>query len=117
MQSLASLVFLVLTTMMLMVQWILPMLNLHIALSQETLLSERAQRIVDAGRLSAANTASDLQELIINGININQVSQELRGDYIIYQLQFSHRGLFTNKFLSKTDLEKPKLITLISDRV
>lgn len=117
MQSLSSLVFLAITIVVLMVQWILPMLNLHIALSQEALLSERAQMIVDTGRLSPSNTLSGLEDLIINGLNINQVTQELRDDYILYQIQFSHRGLFTNQFLHKEDLEKAKTLTLINDRI
>lgn len=117
MQSLPSLVFLASTILLLIVQWILPMLNLHIALNQETLLNEKAQVIVDESRLNTSQAMSDLQSLVVSGIHIDQVVQELRDDYIIYQIQFSHRGLFMNQFLTKVDLEKPKLISLISDRV
>ena len=116
MQTLPSLIFLALTTILLMVQWILPMLNLHIALSQENLLAERAQAIVDAGRFNSSKALNDLQSLVINGINISQVSEENQGDYIIYQINFSHKGLFTNKFLKREQLETPKTLTLLSDR-
>jgi hypothetical protein len=93
------------------------MLNLHIALNQESLLSEKAQMIVDASRLNTSQALSDLRSLAVNGIHIDQVAQELRDDYIIYQIQFSHRGLFTNQFLHKDDLEKPRFISLVSDRI
>ena len=116
MQTLPALIFLAFTTILLMAQWILPMLNLHLALNQENLLTERAQKIVDASRLNPGNALNGLQNLVINGININQVSEENQGDYIIYQIHFNHRGLFTNKFLEQEQLERSKTLSLLSDR-
>lgn len=117
MQSLSSLVFLAITIIVLMVQWILPMLNLHLALNQEALLDKKAGAIVDAARVNPGNVLNDLQRLIISGIEIKQVSEETRGDYILYKIQFKHNGLFANQFLQKSDLEESKVITLISDRL
>lgn len=97
--------------------WILPLLNLHIALSKETSLQERAQVIVDANRLHRADTVAALRSIDLPGINIKGVAEEMRGDYVIYQLSFSHSGLFTNPFLSREDLEQEKAISLLSDLI
>ncbi len=116
MQILPYLLLLTFSTILLMVQWVLPMLNLHIALNQENLLIERAQKIVDAERLNPSNILNGLQDLAINGIKINQISEENQGDYIIYQINFNHTGLFANKFLKQEQLGRSKTLTLISDR-
>lgn len=116
MQALPSLIFLAFTTILLIVQWILPMLNLHLALNQENLLLERAQKIVDVSRSNSSKVLNDLENLAINGVNINQVSKENQGDYIIYQIKFNHKGLFANRFLRKEQLEQSKTVTLITDR-
>ncbi len=116
MQTLPSLIFLAFTTILLIVQWVLPMLNLHLALNQENLLLERAQKIVDVSRSNPSKVLNDLEDLTIGGININQVLGENQGDYIIYQIKFNHKGLFANRFLGQEQLEQSKTVTLIADR-
>ncbi len=117
MQALVSLSSLILTIIILMVQWLLPMLNLHIALNRENLLLENSQALIDAQRLDSNNTIAKLETLNLNGLKINKVTQDSQGDYIIYRINFNHKNLFANRFLQASDLSKPKTLTLLADKL
>lgn len=117
MQSWYSLSSVVILTTLLTTTWILPLLNLHIALNKETSLQERAQSIVDAGRLDSSHTLALLRAINLPGIKVDDAWSEINGDYVIYSLRYSHRGLFSNIFLSREDLEQDKTISLLVDLI
>mgnify|MGYP005636163163 CR=1 FL=1 len=117
MQSLPSLAFVALLGLSLSVTWILPLINLHLALNQEKLLQETAQGLIDSNRLTRTNTSSALAGIVIPGIQLSDVKALEQGDYVIYQLDFNHTGLFANEFLQRDSLERQKTISILSDLI
>lgn len=117
MHSLPSLAFVALLGLTLTVTWILPLVNLHLALNQEKFLQETAQGLIDSNRLTRTDTVASLEQISIPGIQVNGVQALEQGDYVIYQLDFNHTGLFANEFLSRDSLERHKTISILSDLI
>lgn len=90
--------------------WILPAISLHYALVQESFLHETARTIIESNRTQQREIIPQLETLKIPSIKIREVDSTVRGDYLIYQINFEQTGLFiqetnpTKKLEIVTDL-------------
>lgn len=112
-----NLILLVLSSVLLLVNFVLPMVNLHLILNRELNLKHQAQLIIDNARYAETDMLQMLTDITVPGIEILEIlPKDFAKDYVQYQIQFQHNSLFKNSWLKAEDLYKPRFLSLIIDK-